>query len=163
VSIEGLKLYNTADFGGSLCLDMPELHIEYDPSALRARQLHLTLLRFNLANLSVVVDTHGRKNFSPPQKRNKESTRRQSSPVKWKFIGIDVLNVTLGKFSMSNMASGRGADRDFNVHNQILRHVKDWDDLAPLGLTTLSRRGTTSSDQKDTDLNAFLDNVLAAP
>ena len=36
ITIEGLKLYNTPEFGGKLCLDMPELHMEYDPTALRS-------------------------------------------------------------------------------------------------------------------------------
>src|SRR5271154_5664647 len=33
MTIDGLKLYNTAEFGGSLCLDMPELYLVYDPAA----------------------------------------------------------------------------------------------------------------------------------
>jgi uncharacterized protein involved in outer membrane biogenesis len=163
VSIEGLKLYNTADFGGSPCLDMPELHVEYDPSALRARQLHLTLLRLDLAELSVVLDKNGRKNFDTVQKKSKESTRRPSAPGKWKFVGIDVMNASLGKFRMSNMASGRGEEIDFSVTNQVLRHVKAWGDLAPLGLTTLSRGKAASSDGNDVDLGQLLDSLLKAP
>jgi uncharacterized protein involved in outer membrane biogenesis len=107
VSIEGFKLYNTADFGGGLCLDMPELHIEYDRSALRARKLHLTLMRLNLAELSEVVDKNGRKNFGPaPEKKkdNKDSTKPKDRPGQWKFIGIDVMNATLGTFHISNLA-----------------------------------------------------------
>ena len=48
MSIEGLKLYNAPAFGGGICLEMPELHVEYDTAALRSRQLHLTLMRLDV-------------------------------------------------------------------------------------------------------------------
>jgi len=32
VNLEGLKLYNTADFGGGTFLEMPELRVEYVPA-----------------------------------------------------------------------------------------------------------------------------------
>jgi uncharacterized protein involved in outer membrane biogenesis len=166
LSIEGFKLYNTADFGGALCLDMPELHIQYDRSALRARQLHLTLLRLDLSELSVVVDKNGRKNFDPLQKKkkdHKDAAKPKDSPGQWKFTGIDVMNATLGTFHMSNLASGQGEKIEFSVTNQILRHVKSWSDLAPLGLTTLSHGKAASSDGSEVDLSQLLDSVLKAP
>jgi uncharacterized protein involved in outer membrane biogenesis len=163
VSIEGLKLYNSADFGGAPCLDMPELHIEYDPSALRARQLHLTLLRLDLADLSVVVDKKGRKNFDPVRKKNKESAGRKTPSGHWQFIGIDVVNATLGKFQVSNMASGRGEEIDFSVKNQIVRNVKTWSDLAPLGVTTLSRGKAASSGDANMDLSQLMESLLKGP
>jgi uncharacterized protein involved in outer membrane biogenesis len=136
ISIEGLKLYNRPDFGGSLCLDVPELHIEYDPSALRARQLHLTLLRLEVAELSVAKDKLGRSNFEVWKQKARESARPRSAPRRLSFTGIDVLNVTLGKFRQSNLASGRGQEINFGHKNQILRNVKTAADLAPLGLPT---------------------------
>src|SRR4051812_15473543 len=44
LTIENLKLYNTAEFGGSPFLDMPELHVEYDRGALWSRRLHCKLV-----------------------------------------------------------------------------------------------------------------------
>lgn len=163
VSIEGFKLYNTADFGGAVCLDMPELRVEYDRSALRARQFHLTLLRLDLEELSVVQDKQGRKNFDPARKKKKESRKRQPAPEQWKFIGIDVLNASLGKFRVTNLASGRGEEIDFGVKNQMLRHVKDWADLAPLGLTTLSHGKASVLGDADVDLSQWLDSLLKEP
>src|ERR1700744_103600 len=43
LTIDNLLLYNPPDFGGSLCLNMPELHLEYDPVAARAGKLRLSL------------------------------------------------------------------------------------------------------------------------
>src|SRR5580658_9430415 len=62
VTFENFKIYNTADFGGSLFMDMPELHVEYDPSAFRAGNLHFKLVRLNLAEVDIVQDKNGRLN-----------------------------------------------------------------------------------------------------
>ena len=166
LSIEGFKLYNTADFGGGLCLDIPELRIEYDRPALRARKLHLTLMRLDLAELSEVVDKNGRKNFGSAQKQRNEtkhSTKPKDTPGQWKFIGIDVMDATLGTFHMANLASGQSEKIEFGVTNQILHHIKDWSDLAPLGLTTLSHGKAVSSDGNEVDLGQWLDSVLKTP
>jgi len=163
VTVEGFKLYNTADFGGSVCLDMPELHIEYDPSALRARQLHLTLLRLDVAELSVVLDKRGRNNFDTLKEKGREKGGRRNPAVNLEFTGIDVLNVTLDKFRLSNLASGRGEEIDFGIKNQILRNVKTGADLVPLGLAALSRGKASSSGGAGGDLGKFLDNLLKAP
>jgi uncharacterized protein involved in outer membrane biogenesis len=163
LSLEGLKLYNTAAFGGSVCLDMPELHLEYDPSALRWRQLHLTLLRLDLAEVSVVLDKNGRNNFETLKQKSKETTRHKKLAGKMKFTGIDVVNITLGKFRVSNLASGRGEEIDFGIKNQILHDVKPDADLASLGLTTLSRSKVTAKGDADMDLSQLLDSLLKAP
>jgi uncharacterized protein involved in outer membrane biogenesis len=163
ISMEGLKLYNTADFGGSVCLDMPELHLEYDPSALRAGRLHLTLLRLDVAELSVVMNKSGRNNFDTLKRKSKESGRHKSAVEKLKFTGIDVLNVTLGKFHLANLASGRGEEIDFGLKNQILRNVKTGADLSSLGLATLSQGKTSSSGDTNLDLNQVIESLLKAP
>ena len=162
LSIEGLKLYNAADFGGSVCLDMPELHLEYDPAALRARKLHVTLLRLDVKELSLTVDKLKRSNMDTLKRKSKEPGRQKWEWEKLKFTSIDVLNVTLGKFHVNNQATGRGEEMDFGVKNQILRNVKTGKDLSPLGLSALSRGKQTSSGDTnaDMDLNQVLENLL---
>ena len=59
-TIENFKLYNTADFGGSIFIDMPELHLEYDPLAIRSGKLHFKLVRLDLAEVALVQDKKGR-------------------------------------------------------------------------------------------------------
>ena len=63
VTLENFKLYNSADFGGTLFLDVPELHIEYDRAALRRHELHITLMRVNLHELDVVKNEDGATNI----------------------------------------------------------------------------------------------------
>src|SRR5512144_2709104 len=54
VNLEGLKLYNTPEFGGSTFLDLPELRIEYIPGDIREGKLHFKSVRLNLAEVHVV-------------------------------------------------------------------------------------------------------------
>ena len=61
VTIQNFKLYNSPDFGGTPFLDLPEIHVEYDPLALSKHELHLTLLRFNLGELDVVKNEAGKR------------------------------------------------------------------------------------------------------
>jgi hypothetical protein len=163
ISVEGLKLYNTAEFGGGVCLDMPELHVEYDASALRSRQLHLTLLRLDLAVVSVSMDKSGRNNFEKLKKTVKETSRHKKSSSKMKFTGIDVLNITLDKLLVSNLATGHGEEIDFGIKNQITKDVKPNADLASLGLTMFSRGKVTTKGDADMDLSQLIDSLLKAP
>src|SRR5476649_2417639 len=54
VEIQKVKIHNSLDFGGTPFLDIPEIHVEYDRAALARRELHLTLVRFNLGELDIV-------------------------------------------------------------------------------------------------------------
>ncbi len=163
LSVEGLKLYNRPEFGGSVCLDMPELHLEYSPSALRSGQFHLTLLRLELAEVSMVVDKSGRNNFERP-KQNRTATSPHKKPSsKTKFTGIDVLNFTLDKLLISNLATGHKEEIDFPVKNQITRDVKPNANLASLGLTMFSRGKPTSKGDADMDLSELVDILVKAP
>ncbi|HEV7925218.1 MAG TPA: AsmA family protein [Verrucomicrobiae bacterium] len=163
LSVDGLKLYNTPAYGGSVCLDLPELHIEYDPHALRARQLHITLLRLVLADVSVVLDKSGRSNFETLKQKSKDSTGHKSSGEKLKFTGIDVLNLTPGKLRISNLATGRTEEIDFGAKNEILRDVRPDADLASLGLTMLSRGNASAKGGADLDLSHLFDSLLKTP
>ena len=93
-------IYNSAEFGGSPLIDMPELHVEYDRDALVARKIHCKLLRFNLAQINIVEDKNGRRNLDSleaiAQPRHKFEAR-QANLSGDQFAGIDTLNLTLGK------------------------------------------------------------------
>jgi uncharacterized protein involved in outer membrane biogenesis len=160
LSIEGFKLYNSADFGGSLCVDVPECHLEYDPAALRSRQLHLTLMRLNLAEFSVVWDKQGRMNFDTIKEKSKKASLLKKQPDRFKFAGVDILNVTLGKFRLSNLASGRTEVIDFGLKNQVLRNVKTEADLAPLGLGMALYGKVPASGAGGVDLSQLLESLL---
>src|SRR5712671_3808479 len=70
VTVENLKLYNTAEFGGGEFIDLPELHLVYDRAAFRTGKLHLNLVRLNLAEIHLVENKEGRRNFDALFKTN---------------------------------------------------------------------------------------------
>src|SRR6266487_4481807 len=51
LSIDHFTLLNSAEFGGSTFLAIPELLAQYDLAALRSGKIHLNLARINLAEL----------------------------------------------------------------------------------------------------------------
>jgi len=136
LTIEDLKLYNTPEFGGSLFLDMPELHIEYDPVALRAGQLRLTLLRLNLAETDVVQDKQGRLNYLEFEKRGATAAATAGhSGGAVKFAGIDTLNLSIGRLRYTDLGAHSERVINFGVKDQIFHNVKSDADLARLGVS----------------------------
>jgi uncharacterized protein involved in outer membrane biogenesis len=154
VTIENFKLYNTAAFGGSQCLDIPELHIEYDVQAARAGKLHLKLVRFYMAEVDVIQDKKGHTNFDQLQKRNgavlaaRPSTNGRPSSVRgtMPFTGIDTLNLTLQKARLTNVEAPR-QERviDFGIKNQVFHNIKSQDDLMGVAAIISLRMGALSS------------------
>jgi len=102
VSVERLRLFNPPEFGGSPFLDIPELYLEYDRLALAAHQLHLRLLRVQVAELTLVQSLDGRKNTdwlaSLPDRFARNGLE---------FAGIDTLNLTLTRIKRYSMHNPR--------------------------------------------------------
>jgi uncharacterized protein involved in outer membrane biogenesis len=163
ITIENFKLYNTADFGGSIFIDMPELHLEYDPLAFRSGKLHFKLVRLDLAEIALVQDKKGRMNVQDLENRSRSASRgKGSSSGDIKFTGIDTLNLTLGKFRLSNLGSGREEEIQFGIKNQISHNVKSEADLAGLNLLLASRAASVSSTTNSPlDLSALLKSLTA--
>jgi uncharacterized protein involved in outer membrane biogenesis len=146
ITIKNLRLYNTPEFGGSIFVDMPELHLEYDPFAFRSNELHFKLVRLNLEEVSIIQDKKGRMNFQEMAKRAAEaSARRKHSHQHIHFTGIDTLNLTLGRLRIANLATGREEDPPLGVRNEIIRNVKSEADLAGLTFLMAARGGAFSS------------------
>ncbi|HZM03889.1 MAG TPA: hypothetical protein VFC44_12830 [Candidatus Saccharimonadales bacterium] len=159
ITIKNFRLYNTPEFGGSIFLDMPELHLEYDPYRFRARELHLKLVRLNLAELSLIQDKKGRVNLQQLEKKSavEGGPVRKSSSQKLTFTGIDTLNLSLGKFRMSNLATHHEQEITFGVKNQIFRDVKSEADLTGLSLLMAMKGGALSTGTNSgIDLTALL-------
>jgi uncharacterized protein involved in outer membrane biogenesis len=136
IHIENFKLYNNADFGGSVFVSLPEIHVEYDPAALGSRQLHLKLLRLNLAEFNLVRNEAGRTNITELQQRVRRSGRGAGENSLWKFkqqldfTGIDTLNVSLGKIRFSDLKTPANSwALDLGLQNRVLKNVKSEADL----------------------------------
>jgi uncharacterized protein involved in outer membrane biogenesis len=164
ITIENFKLYNTPEFGGSVFIDMPELHLEYDPAGIRSGKLHFKLVRLDLAEIALVQDKKGRSNVQDLERRSREVSRhKKSSGEELRFTGIDTLNLSLGKFRLSNLASGRDQEINFGIKNQISHNVKSDADLAGLSVLLAARTAAASAPTNSVlDLPALLKS-LALP
>ncbi|MBI3853405.1 MAG: hypothetical protein HY298_24425 [Verrucomicrobia bacterium] len=134
ITIKNLKLYNSAEFGGSVFLDVPEFHVEYDRHALALRRLHLLLLRFNLAELHLVKNTSGQTNVTALLERVEARAEHQHKirigRTKYEFDGIDTLELTLGKASFTDLGHpAKNQERDIGWTNEVVTDVKSVGDL----------------------------------
>jgi len=144
VEIQNFKLYNSKDFGGTPFLDIPEIHVEYDRAALARREIHLTLMRFNLGELDIVKNQAGQTNIflaglKPPTKKagggggggNPMADFKKQSG--YDFTGIDTLNVSIGKvkyIDLNNQQNNR--EQTIGIENCLMKNVKTPADLMGL-------------------------------
>lgn len=135
VEIHDFKLYNTASFGGTPFLDIPEIRVEYDRAALERRQIHLTLLRFNLGELDIVKNQAGQTNIfvsdlKPSAKGGAKALADFKKQSGFDFTGIDMLNVSIGKvkfIDLRNQANNR--EQTIGIDNLVIPNVKSETDL----------------------------------
>ena len=151
VTIKDLKIFNSPDFGGTPFLSIPEIHVEYDREALARRQLHLTLLRFNLGELDIVKNEAGKTNIFAlglglPAKAKPADVNASAVEFKkqtgLKFDQIDVLNVSVGRakfIDLNNQKNNR--EQKIGIENFPVRHVKSIADLSGLAVLLALRCG----------------------
>lgn len=154
VTIEDFTLYNSAKFGGAPFVVIPELHVEYDRTAIASRKLHLTLVRFNLAQVNIVQGKDGRLNYQELQAElEKTSSEKKSKPAA-DFTGIDTLNLSLGNVKYTSlMPGGQTWDRNLGIQHEILQNVRSASDLNALVLKVILRQGVDlTSDLKSPEL-----------
>lgn len=124
ITLEGVRLYDPAEFGGAPFLQLRELHVEYDPAALLHRQLHLRLLRVAVQRLVVVQSTAGRTNLvvlAPGLAR----LRRVLADRGFQFAGLDTLNLTLSHFERFSMRTPTQVDTtNLGVDGAIFTHLE---------------------------------------
>jgi uncharacterized protein involved in outer membrane biogenesis len=149
VTIQNFKLYNSPDFGGTPFLDIREIHAEYDRAALAKNNLHITLLRFNLAELDIVKNQAGQTNIpfivdiASLQKAGigANTVKRQTG---LNFTGIDVLNVSIGTAKFIDLKDQRlNRTQKIGIENCIIKNVKSPEDLAGLVALIWLRGGNT--------------------
>jgi len=148
VEIKDLQLFNSAEFGGTPFLNIPEIHVEYDRAALAKNQIHITLLRFNLGELDIVKNEAGQTNLfalgaAMPTPKNvarsnglDEIKRRTGMD----FKGIDVLNVSVGTakyIDLENQKNNR--EQPIGIENLVIKNVKEQEDLHGLALLVALR------------------------
>ena len=153
--IKDFKIRNSDKFGGAPFFDIRELHVEYDRAALSRREIHITLLRFNLGELDIVKNEAGKTNvFLPALKLPATNSpagihspagnpladfKRQSG---YEFTGIDLLDVSIGKLKYIDLKNpDNNREQDVDIENCIVKDVKTPTDLAGLAVLIALRSG----------------------
>ncbi len=132
--VENLRLLNTAEFGGAILMDVPELWVEYDWTALRSRTVRLRAVRVNISQMNVIRNKDGRCNLLALQ----EDTRQRlaapgSRTAGLQFEGLDSLAVTLDRFRLTdNQTPARSQEEWIGLKNATVKNVKSPADLEPL-------------------------------
>jgi hypothetical protein len=147
ITIKDFKLFNPPSFGGTLFLDIPEIHVEYDRAALASRQLHVTLLRFNLGELDIVKNEAGQTNIfaiaaMPSVKKPGGGEKSFAKETGYDFTGIDVLNISVGTAKYIDLKDQKNnREQKIGIENCVMKNVKTPTDLAGLAMLIALRGG----------------------
>jgi hypothetical protein len=147
ITIKDFKLFNPPSFGGTLFIDIPEIHVEYDRAAFARRELHVTLMRFNLGELDIVKNEAGQTNIFaiatlPAVKKPGGGEKSFAKETGYTFSGIDVLNVSVGTAKYIDLKEPRNnREQKIGIENIILKNVKTRTDLAGLAVLIALRGG----------------------
>jgi uncharacterized protein involved in outer membrane biogenesis len=147
VTIENLRIYNTAEFGGSPLIDLPELRLEGDGGSLASRKLHFKLVRLHLNEVNIVENKDGRTNIVGILAGLEKMTSTNSRGARvagWEFTGIDTLNLSLGKLKYVSMKKpGKTAEVDIGLRNEIITNVRSAAELSSVIISAALRKGIT--------------------
>jgi hypothetical protein len=139
ITIKDFKLYNPPDFGGTLFLDIPEIHAEYDRDALLKHEIRVTLMRFNLGELDIVKNEKGRTNiFSISTGLTAKNSKGKAAAsfkeqTGYDFQGIDILNISIGTAKYIDLKDQRNnRTQKIDIESWPMRNVKSEDDLISL-------------------------------
>ena len=143
VSLKNFKLRNPAGFGDTPFLVIPEVLVEYDQAALAQNKIHLTRVRFNLAELDIVKNASGKTNLLElgVTLPTRDEMKKGGALGEWKkrtgldFVGVDELVVSIGTarfIDLKNPANNR--EQKFGIENQTIKNLRQPADLAGLVL-----------------------------
>lgn len=148
-TIENLKLYNAAEYGGSPLLDIPELHLECRRGPLALQKLQFKLVRLDLQEVNVVENKNGNTNIVGMLGALEKLTSSNTPEPSWmglKFQGIEILNLTLGKIRYSSLKKpGKTTEVELGLKNEIITDIKTLPQLTDLLLNAMLKKGITIS------------------
>ena len=127
-TLENVKVYNPAEFGGAPFLSVAELHLELSPSELTRRNVRVTLARLDLSELDVVRNEQGLTNVISIMDRVKIHTKKNGGWKKifgdFEFTGVDTLNLSLGKVRYIDLKEPRNSSQaSLDLQNQVWRDL----------------------------------------
>ncbi len=120
--LEGFRLHESVTNGGRLVVDLPELHIEVDPTAAERQELRFREIRLNLAEVSLSTNQIGGDLDRMVKQLDRNGPANQLGGLK--FAGIDRLVLTLGTVKVPDASSPGGIRTiPFNLRSQTFTNV----------------------------------------
>ncbi len=130
LTLEDLRFYNPPAFGGAPFLEIPELHVEYDRPALAQGRLHLTLLRLDVAVMTIVDGPGGQSNLQAVWAALPSPS---ATEPRLEFAGIDTLNLSFGALKRYALATpARVQTVDLGIRNAVFTNLRTGNDFTPL-------------------------------
>jgi hypothetical protein len=133
LTLQDLKIFNPPEFGGGPMIYMPEIHLEWDAQALARQNLHLSLARIHLAELTVVRNKEGRSNLDLLAHKVPAITNLSNQPSVlngWTFTGVDVLNLTIERLRVVDLNNpAKPYETNLGLNHEILRNVRSLADV----------------------------------
>ena len=146
IAIEDIKIYNPPGFGGSLFLSLPEIYVDYDRDALRARKLHLNLVRINLAEMDIIQDRNGRTNIQSIGEKTQAAAAAKKQSSALTFTGLDTLNVTLQKLRLWSLDSpAQVREMPFGISNEVFTNLITGEDFRRMAVMLAGRSSAAAA------------------
>lgn len=137
VDIKNLKLFNPSGFPEKTMVEIPEIYVNYDLPSIMGGTIHLSEIRLNLKEFTVVKDSKGALNLDAlksVQKQKEGKPAEQKAPAKAPDIKIDLLKLSIGKVAYKDYSKGSAPNvKEFNVNlNETYTNIDDPYKLANL-------------------------------
>jgi uncharacterized protein involved in outer membrane biogenesis len=148
LTIQELKLFNPADYGGSPFVDVAELHLEYDLAALSLRKLRFKLVRLSVTEINIVETRTGQTNLLALLEKIEASAPSERpysiSGINFGFGGIDILNLTIDKVRQVSLRNpAQRAEFDLGLRNEIITNITTTSQLSTIIMNVLLKKGIT--------------------
>ena len=144
VRVRGLKLYNSAEFGGTLMADVPELLVDLDAEQAADGRLHFRNLKLVLSELNIVRNAAGRLNIDGVEKRIRERLvkrrKKKGEKFRFEFAGIDRMHLTVGTVFYADLKRfQRPLSFDLAVKDEVVTGLDTEEDLQKWAGAMISR------------------------
>ncbi|MDP8216534.1 MAG: AsmA family protein [Candidatus Kaelpia imicola] len=114
ISIEGMQLYNPRGYEDKLMVDIPEIYIDYDLSAILKNDIHLKEVRINLREMIVVKKRDGELNLDSlkvvksADREQVAAKAKEEKPEEKKKTNfrVDHLKLKIGRVIYKDYSSG---------------------------------------------------------
>ena len=152
IHVQDLRLQNDPSFGGNTFVEMPDLFLQYDQSALLTGRLLLKSVRIQISKIEIVENVDGGFNLAALQQRKTEFIQEPmprsatSNAAPMEFDGIELLNLSLGRVQFTSQRDPTlNWMGDLNIKEETFRNLKTELDFQTAALVLVLKAGLSGS------------------